>query len=236
MRQIFVDARDKTSGTSASFSITLPQTLVLGSGHQGRIDDLRLPITTPTIYEGNNGMRVRMTATGEVKDIFIAEGNYTTGDALGYQIYAALAATGTGAPGAWNVSYNANKMSMTITCNNGFEFIGGSYMEKLLARPYTYNGTSYTFSYVPLQGLDIVYLCCSNLANLDLVGPKGVSDCLCAIPVNVGFGGVLVYSMSSSVFIDLPAITTQTLSFQLRDREQNILNVVPNVAFTLTID
>ena len=137
MRQIFVDARDKTSGTSANFSITLPQTLVLGAGHQGRIDDLRLPITTPTIYEGNNGMRVRMIATGEQKDIFIAEGNYITGDALGYQIYAALAAPGTGAPGAWNVSYNANKLSMTITCNNGFEFTGGSYMEKLLARPYT---------------------------------------------------------------------------------------------------
>jgi hypothetical protein len=177
-----------------------------------------------------------MTATGEQKEIFIADGNYITGDALGNQIYAALAAPGTGAPGAWNVVYNANKLSMTITCNNDFEFLCGSYMEKLLARPYTYTGNSYTFSYVPLQGLDIVYLCCSNFANLDLVGPKGVSDCLCAIPVNVGFGGVLVYSMPSSVFIDLPAITTQTLSFQLRDREQNILDIVPNVAFTLTID
>ena len=236
MRQIFVDARDKTSGTSANFSITLPQTLVLGAGHQGRIDDLRLPVTTPTIYHGNSGIYLTMTATGEKKEVYVAEGNYTTGEALSHAIYAAIAAPG-GAPGAWNVVYNPSKLSMTITGSNGFIFTGGSYMEKLLARPYTYeSGNSYTFSYVPLQGLDIVYLCCSNFANLDLVGPKGVSDCLCAIPVNVGFGGVLIYSMPSSVFIDLPAITTQTLTFQLRDRDQNVLNIVPNVAFTLTID
>jgi hypothetical protein len=236
MRQIFVDARDKTSGTSANFSITLPQTLVLESGHQGRIDDLRLPVTTPTIYHGNSGIYLTMTATGEKKELFIAEGNYTTGDALGHAIFSALAAPGTGAPGAWNVVYNPTKLSMTITGSNGFIFTGGSYMEKLLARPYTYDGTSYTFSYVLLQGLGIVYLCCSNFANLDLVGPKGASDCLCAIPITVGFGSVQSYSMSNSVYFEILATTTQSLSFQLRDRDNNLVHALQNVAFTLTID
>jgi hypothetical protein len=49
MRQIFVDSRDRVSDTSSQFSILLPQTLALESGHQGRIDDLRLPVTAPTI-------------------------------------------------------------------------------------------------------------------------------------------------------------------------------------------
>ena len=60
MRQIFVDSRDRSSGTSTNFSMALPQTLSLQSGHQGRIDDLRLPNAIPTISDGNNWIEVRM--------------------------------------------------------------------------------------------------------------------------------------------------------------------------------
>jgi hypothetical protein len=42
--------------------------------------------------------------------------------------------------------------------------------------------------------------------------------------------------MSSSVFFDLPAITTQQLTFELRDRDYKILHLIPNISFTLTID
>ena len=40
--------------------MALPQTLSLQSGHQGRIDDLRLPNAIPTISDGNNWIEVRM--------------------------------------------------------------------------------------------------------------------------------------------------------------------------------
>ena len=62
MRQIFVDSRDRVSGTSSQFSITLPQTLALESGHQGRIDDLRIPNSVPTISALNNTIQVLMGA------------------------------------------------------------------------------------------------------------------------------------------------------------------------------
>jgi hypothetical protein len=90
--------------------------------------------------------------------------------------------------------------------------------------------------YVPLQGLDIAYLCCQNFSHLDNVGPKHSSDVFCAIPITVPYGAVQHYSMSTSVFFDIPAITTQQLSFQLRDRDFNIVNSVANISFTLTID
>lgn len=233
MRQIFVDARDKTSGTSSNFTITLPQTLALGSGHQGRIDDLRLPVTTPTIYFGNSG--INLTMNGTPYDVYIPEGQYSTGQDLANAIRTTLA---NGVPGGWTISYDTKNTSMAISCTNPFEFTGGSYMQRLLERPYNVSGDGrgHNFLYVPLQGLDLCYLCCSNFSSLDSVGPKGASDCLCAIPITTPYGSVQAYSMSSSVFVDLPALTTQSLSFQLRDRDYNILHVVPNIAFTLTID
>ena len=60
MRQIFVDSRDRSSGTSTDFSMLLPQTLSLNQGHQGRIDDLRLPNAIPTISDANNKLTVWM--------------------------------------------------------------------------------------------------------------------------------------------------------------------------------
>jgi hypothetical protein len=107
MRQLFIDARDKTSGTNASFTITLPQTLALSSGHQGRIDDLRLPVTTPTIYEGNN--TIDFWVDGEYKTATIASGNYNGSD-LATAIWNALAFA---KAGSWQVNYNS-VISMSI--------------------------------------------------------------------------------------------------------------------------
>ena len=231
MRQLFIDARDKTSGTNANFTITLPQTLALSSGHQGRIDDLRLPVTTPTIYSGND--QIRFFVDGEEKIATIASGQYNSGSDLATAIRNALAAE---KAGAWEVKYNS-VISMSIFYTSPWVLTGGSYGQRLLDRPWTRDAPNlgYNFLYAPLQGLDMVYLCSSNFITLDNVGPKGASDCLCAIPITVGFGSVQAYSMSSSVFFDIPATTTQSLSFQLRDRDNNLVNALQNLAFTLTI-
>jgi hypothetical protein len=232
MRQLFIDARDKTSGTNASFTITLPQTLALGSGHQGRIDDLRLPITTPTIYPGND--TIRFSVNGEEKTATIASGQYNDGLSLATAIRDALAAV---KAGQWSVVYYRLN-SMSITYESPWELLGGTYGQRLLDRPWTRDadGKSYNFRYAPLQGLDMVYLCSQNFITLDNVGPKGASDCICAIPITVGYGSIMAYSMSNSVYFEIPAITTQTLSFELRDRDNNLVHDLQNVAFTLTID
>jgi hypothetical protein len=234
MRQIFVDTRDKVpGGTNSNFSILLPQTLSLGPGHQGRIDDFRLPMSIPTIHDGNNSIVVNMS--GAVHTVFLNKGQYANGPALANEIQARLRA---GPPGEWIAKYYESSMMLQIYNNtNGFQFTGGSFMSSLLSRGYAYTGgNTYEFPFVTIQGLDMCYLCCSQFSNLDSVGPLGASDTLCAIPITVGFGSVQHYSMSSSVFFDIPAITTQQLSFQLRDRDYNILNTVAGISFTLTID
>jgi hypothetical protein len=233
MRQIFVDTRDKVpGGTNSNFSILLPQTLHLESGHQGRIDDFRLPMIVPTIYEGNNTITLNMGGTDYT--VVLNVGQYNSGAQLANEIQERLR---NAAPGNWVVGYDSQKIELYVNCNNVFRFTGGSWMSRLLQRQYYWDGGgTWVFPYVSLAGLDMCYLCCSQFSNLDNVGPKGSSDTLCAIPITVGFGAVQHYSMSTSVFFDIPAITTQQLSFALRDRDYNILNIVPGISFTLTID
>ena len=231
MRQIFVDSRDRTSGTSSNFSITLPQTLSLEGGHQGRIDDLRIPSTIPTISLGNNTIEVLMGSS--TYTVTIPTGNFFDGASLAAAIRNELQAV---VPGSWTGAYDTRNITMSLLCTNPFTFTGGTYMSKLLSRPYVQTSNTYTFSYVPLAAADVLYLCCTNFTHMDSVGPKGASDCLCSIPITAAYGSVQDYSMSSVVWFDIPALTTQQLSFQLRDRDYNILSIVPNISFTLTID
>ena len=231
MRQLFIDSRDRISGTSSDFTIQLPSTLVLEGGqHQGRIDDLRIPVTVPTINASNNTITLRMGSSDYTVTIPI--GQYD-GPGLATAIYNALQGA---VPGAWGASYNTSLISMSVGCSNPFTFTGGSYMSTLLSRPYTISGNTYNFSYVPVTGMDVVYLCCKDFSNLDHVGPAGASDTLCGVPITCPYGAVQSYNMSNEVWFNLPAITTQQLTFQLRDRSYNILHQVPNISFTLAID
>ena len=74
MHQIFVDSRDRVSGTSTDFTIQLPENLSLEAGHRGRIDSLRVPLTVPTIDSTNNTIMVQVGAT--VYTVTIPVGNY----------------------------------------------------------------------------------------------------------------------------------------------------------------
>ena len=230
MRQIFVDSRDRITGTSSDFTIQLPSTLVLEGRHQARIDDLRIPMTIPTISSTNNTIQALMGSTPYT--VTIPTSQYT-GDSLAAAIQTVLTAA---IPGSWSCVYYANLISMSISCSNPFTFTGGSFMSQLLSRPYTSSINSYNFSYVPVAGADILYLASSNFTNLDTVGPNGSHDTLCNIAVTCGFGSVQSYSMSNEVWFDCPSLCTQQLSFQLRDRSYNILTQLPNISFVLTID
>ena len=232
MRQIFVDSRDRSSGTTTNFSMALPQTLSLSSGHQGRIDDLRLPNAIPTISAINDGVQV-IDQNGQYYNLTLGHGQCFSGNDLAQKLLQALY----NVPGNWTVSYNNSLMYLEVICNNPYAFTGGTFMKPYLDRPFVRaNSNTYLFYYAPLQGLDMCYLCCSNFSSADNVGPKHSSDVLCAIPITVGYGAVQHYSMSNSVYFDIPAVTLQQLPFQLRDRDYNIVNSVAGVSFTLTID
>ena len=153
MRQIFVDSRDRSSGTSTDFSMLLPQTLALESGHQGRIDDFRFPNAIPTISVVNNGIHLIIGSTTYYKTL--TNGQVNSGYDLANLILAKMNET----TGRWDITYDASQMLLTIKCDLPFTFTGGTFIQQLLNRPYSRpNDKEYLFLYVPLQGLDICYL------------------------------------------------------------------------------
>ena len=231
-RQIFVDTRDCSSlEGNMNFTIQLPETLVLASGtHKARVDSLRIPLVIPTIQASNCTIQVLLGAT--TYTVSIPVGQYD-GPTLAGVIQALLTLT---APGAWSVVYSTNNISMSISCSNSFAIIGGSYAMQLLSYTYSFTLNSYKFSYVPVQGIDVIYLSCNNFSSLDVVGPNGSHDTLLACSITQAFGSVQEFSSPMYSWIDVPAITTQTLSFQLRDRNYNVLSSIPNCSFVLLID
>ena len=114
--------------------------------------------------------------------------------------------------------------------------VGGTFATQLFFHPYTNTANSYTFSYVSVLGIDIMYLSSSKFANLDIFGPGGAHDTLMCAVNTQPFASVLDISMQTDSWFDIPTMTTQQLDFQLRDRSYNILSIVPNISFVLLID
>ena len=230
MRHIFVDSRDRVSGTSCDFRIQLPETLSLEPGHKMRVESLRIPLTIPTIDATNNTIVLLLGATSYT--ITIPQANYS-GPTIASVIQGLLNST---APGSWSVVYDVNNIAMSISCSNPFTITGGTYAADLMAHPYTQTANSYSFTYVNMLGLDVCYLCSSKFQTLDLVGPGGSHDTLMACNVAEPYGSVQEFSMGTFSWIDVPRLVTQSLDFQLRDRYYSVLTMVPNISFVLIID
>ena len=232
MKIIYVDSRDRVSGSTTDFAIQLPETLTIdGGSHRARIDNLRIPLVIPTIRTGvNDTLQVRLGATNYT--VTVPQANYD-GPGLASVLIGLL---GSVAPGSWTVTYDSSNIAMTIACSNAFTIVGGTYAAQLMSRPYTSTANSYTFSYVSMQGIDMIYLCSNDFSNLDIVGPGGAHDTLMSAVVTTPFGSVMDASMPYDIYFDVPAMTKQQLSFQLRDRSYNMLTIVPNSSFQLTIE
>ena len=231
MRHLFLDSRDRVSGSTTDFSIQLPETLHIENTRRGRIDNLRIPLVIPTIRTGvNDTLIVRLGSTNYT--VTLAQGNYD-GTGLASALQGRLFAT---APGTWTTTYDTSNIAMSISCSNPFTIVGGTYAARLMTQPYTSTANSYSFTFVNMLGIDIMYLSSSKFANLDIIGPGGAHDTLACAVVTEPFGAVLNVSMPYDTWFNVPSMTTQQLDFQLRDRSYNVLTIVPNISFVLTID
>ena len=233
MKQLFIDSRDRTatSASATDFVVEFPSTLNLDLGQRLRIDNLRIPLCIPTIRTGENSQLTVSIGVGNYT-IEIPQGQYD-GVGLAARIQGLLQNT---CPGSWTVDYDTANISMTISSTNPFT-LGGSYGIQLMSHPYTRTSAQYHFTYVSMLGVDIMYLCCSQLVNMDKIfGPRGSHDTVMCAVVTCSFGSVLDVSMPYDCWIDAPAMTTQNMSFQLRDRNYKVLSIVPTISFVMTID
>ena len=231
MRQIFVDSRDRVSGTTTDFSIQLPETLHVEGMRRGRIDNLRIPLVIPTIRTGvNDTLQALVGST--TYTVTLPQGNYD-GPGIAAALQSRLFAV---APGSWTVTYDVSNIAMQIACTNPFTIVGGTYAAQLMNHPYTNTATSYSFTFVNMLGIDIMYLSSGKFSNLDIIGPGGAHDTLTCAVVTEPFGAVLDVCMPYDTWFNVAPMTTQQLDFQLRDRNYNVLHIVPNISFVMTLD
>ena len=81
-----------------------------------------------------------------------------------------------------------------------------------------------------------MYLTSNKFANVGTFGPQGDhSTIMCAV-IAEAFGNVMDASMPADVWITCPGITIQSLDFCFRDRSYNVIQNLPNISFTVTID
>lgn len=251
-RSLFIDSRDRISGTPTNFSIQLREQLVVGPARQFRIDELRVPLVIPLVNAGlTDTMYFTLGAggTGAVRQITLAEGNYSGTDYASkiQQALTALAIAST----TFTVAYNNATAGLSIFCSNpefrvltdALATAAGKSLPTLASalfqNTYSYTptggGVTLAWSYCSVQAVDMMYLCSVRLGSQDTFGPSGSTDTLmCAIP-NQDFATVLVSSMPWDVWMECPAISTNILDFTLRDRNYNVLPDLPNISFVVSI-
>jgi len=232
MQTLFIDSRDRTSSSpsAGNFTVELPQTLNMSSGQRWRATDLRVPQVIPTIRAGINDTLTTAAIVGTITST-IPAGNYD-GPGLAAVIQATLRAS---SAFPWVVTYDSSHMTLTFSNTTSFQIVGGTYFKQLAANGYDYTPTSWTFKNVSVLGCDVFYLCSPVFQNLDTYGPKGASDVMMIANITTGFGSVVTASLDYETWRPCPSLSTQQLSFQLRDRDGNILPV-PSLSFCLVID
>ena len=248
MRELFVDSRDRVpGGTSTNFTIQLREQLVVGPENSFRIDYLRVPLVIPRVQLGIND-KVYFTVAGTRFTATLAAGNYSGVD-LATDLQTALRVA---LPSVtFTATYNNATASLSVFCSNSTFLVLTdadcttarltlpTFASELFQNAYSYAptgaGVTLTWSYCSMQAVDVMYLTSTRLSNQDTFGPNGSTDALmCAIP-DTDFETVLLQSMSPEVFIDCPTISTNQIDFQLRDRNYNILQNLPNISFVLTL-
>ena len=121
-RQIFIDSRDRISGTPQSFQIQLRDTLTTLNAHW-RIDDVRIPLVIPRVQTGRNDIVYfsfgAPTRAADVKSVTLVQGTYSGTD-LAKMIHDAFYLQHPEGPSPeatdtyWAVSYSNTTAGMSI--------------------------------------------------------------------------------------------------------------------------
>ena len=221
-RQIFVDSRDRISGTPSNFTILLKHTLnTTDRPHTMRVDHLRLPVTVPTLADQTNVLTVSVDGGTSFISVEMPARQY---DAISFPQIIRDRLTALVPSRTWTVGYDLTRISMTISANGSFLLNdSGSLNRRLKQHPYVDGGNFYEFTYCPLNGADVIFLCSDQFSSVDTHGPAGSHDILLPCNITAPFGSVQEFSSTSPAFVACPPLSTNTLSFQLRDRSHTLL-------------
>jgi hypothetical protein len=202
-RQIFIDSRDRISGTPQSFNVQLRDTLTTSNAHW-RIDDVRIPLVIPRVQTGRNdivymssGLAGGPTLASQVRTVTLVQGTYSGTD-LAKMIHDCFYAQHPENPAQpestdtfWAVSYSNTTAGMSIASlvDPNFRLLTDADLIKV--------------------GVSPVRSFCSQLfLDAGSAGPKVVSGAA------AGGGAIWSFPFVSMVPCDLVYLASTTLSTQ----------------------
>jgi len=109
-------------------------------------------------------------------------------------------------------------------------------MSKIVRFPGVGLGPVQTSSFVDLRRCHNIFVHSPSFGNYNAVAPGGIRTCLCKIPVDTGYGGLVRWSTSGSEYdyIECGVRSLHTLRLELRDGEGQLLDLA-GTSFSLTL-
>ena len=248
MRLIYVDSRNRVSGTASNFSIQLNETLSVPQGSKLRVDQIRVPIAFQLINANN---RYLFFQDGDHTFVATLEiGGYSSPQlAATLQYCIGVAQQGAHGPkGTITVQYQSVSSSTQFlytppSSNPGQQFfiLSNEQIAQLpfatfpginLKAPQSINDvlggyatsvlssgqTQLMFPFISTQPYDSLYLTSTRLSTSAVRGPRGNNNVLAMIIITEAFGNVQENAMPYDVWLDCSSLTTLSLDFQLVDR------------------
>jgi hypothetical protein len=249
METIFIDSRNRTSGSASDFSIHLRETLNL-TGARMRIDKLAFVNSFWTVTIENRYLYFKTTdPTSPLVSYTLSPGAYTAPELVLHM------SSITGRP--W--SYNSREGSMTVVCSDDTHTLATddelaaitnwivtppgtspsnpkSFNEQLGHTTTASTATIY-FPWVSMAQYDVLYLRSSKLTARGTHGPRGEHETLCMIPITQPFGRLVEGGYPQDCWMHLGDISTRNLDFQLVNHKGIPVTLLQgSISFQITFD
>ena len=167
MRCLYVDSRDRVTGTTSDFQIQLREALVSSQANSFRIDSLRIPLVVPLIRTGYNDDIVFQLSGAPKNTCILIGGNYSGTD-LAAHIQSRLAAQFPSK--TWTATYSNSTAGLKITCNDAnfkilndaecaaLSVVTPTFASFLFQNTHTQVAGVTSFSYCPIIAIDTFYV------------------------------------------------------------------------------
>ena len=240
---IFIDSRERSSGTDSSFEITLRESVHLQS-HRLRVDHCRF---VDSFFTTDLGKYVYYKdGSGGIQYFALPEQAYT-GPRLAVALQTATGRTTT---------YSDQTNAITQVVVSGQEWLSDEELRGFTSgfpaganstTPLSLNGVlgpsavvdgSLLWSFVKMSPYDHVFLRSRRLTVENSHAPNGAHDVLCMIPLTEGIGRTVVGKTPDGVAHELPAdLVLKTVDFSLTDYKGAVVNLRGrSLSFQLTLE
>ena len=229
---VWVDSRQRTSGTDSDFEVSLRETLHL-SDTRCRVDKLTF---TDSFYTTDLGANLYFAApNNSFSCVSVPQGAYT-----GFTLAAAIKAA-TGRDCVYNVLTNsmthvlqsadrpwlsdAQIGSRTGTFPAGASAGNVRSLNEILGEGIV-SGIFVTWPWIRVAPYDVLYLRSSRLRCENHHGPRGMHDILCSVPLTQGVGSQVEAHSPVGVYYNLAGGSScRTMDFRLTDALGRAVNL-----------